>query len=260
MTGVTFAAVVGVGLAGPAASASPPTPADGYGTIKGRLVWGGASIPERQPIDTSTNNDNKVCGKTKLLDPELIVDKDTKGVANGFAYLPAPKGKNADLEKKLVAEHPKVKIDQIDCEFVPISVAVFKEQPVEFASSDPVGHNVHIIGFGNNANFALGPNKSSEKKLVPEKRAINLVCDIHPWMKGNIMVFDHPFFAVTAKDGSFEIQGVPAGEQNLIVWQRLGGYVTEGGNKGIPVTVKAGAVSDVGEIKLDPAKVEKAKK
>jgi plastocyanin len=260
VTGLTLTAAIGAGLAGPAASTSSPGAQEGYGTIKGRLVWGGSSIPQREPIDTSKNNDHKACSKRQLFDPELIVDADTKGVSNGFAYLPTPKGKNTDLEKKLVAEHPKVKVDQIDCEFVPISTAVFKDQEVEFASSDPVGHNVHYIGFANNANFALGPNKSAEKKLVPDKRAINLVCDIHPWMKGNLMVFNHPFYAVTAKDGSFEIPGVPAGEQNLIVWQRLGGYVTEGGSKGIPVTVKAGAVTDVGEIKLDPGKVEKAKK
>ncbi len=260
MTGMTMAGVMAFGLGGPSASASPPAPQDGYGTIKGRLVWGGPTAPDRVVIDVTKNNDAKSCSKTQLLDPELMVDKETKGVANAFAYLPTPKGKNVDLEKKLVADHKKVTIDQVDCEFVPISTAVFKDQEVEFKSSDPVGHNVHYIGFANNDNFALGPNKTRDKKMVPDKRAINLVCDIHPWMKGNLMVFNHPFFAVTGKDGSFEIQGVPAGEQNVILWQRLGGYVTEGGSKGVSVNVKAGEVIDLGEIKLDPTKIEKAKK
>ena len=71
------------------------------------------------------------------------------------------------------------------------------------------------------------------------------------------MVFDHPFFAVTKDDGSFEITGVPAGMQNLVVWQEKVGYVTEGAARGKPVKVEAGKVTDVGEIKIDPAKVKK---
>src|SRR5262249_41922444 len=100
------------------------------------------------------------------------------------------------------------------------------------------------------------PNGELKKKLVAEKRPIPLACDIHPWMKGHIMVFDHPFFAVTGPDGSFEIRGVPAGEQNLVVWQSNVGFVTPGLLKGMPVKVEAGKVRDVGAIKLDPAKVK----
>jgi hypothetical protein len=69
-------------------------------------------------------------------------------------------------------------------------------------------------------------------------------------MKGYIMVFEHPFFAITGPDGSFEIQGVPAGEQRLVVWQETKGYVTAGKATGMPVQVKAGEVTDIGLIKM----------
>ena len=39
------------------------------------------------------------------------------------------------------------------------------------------------------------------------------------------MVFNHPFFAVTKDDGSFEIHGVPPGEQKLIVRLASGLYM-----------------------------------
>jgi plastocyanin len=247
------AAVVGMRL-----EASPLEAAavqGSYGTIRGRLVWGGAEVPA--PVPIKPNKDVEVCGKAPLFDVELVIDPKTKGVAHAFAYLPNPAGKNADAEKQLLSEHPKVVIDQINCEFVPISTALHKDQTIVFKSSDPIGHNVHYTGFTNNGNFALGANGATEKKLAVEKRPMTLVCDIHPWMKGNIMVFGHPFFAVTGPDGSFEIRGVPAGTQNLVLWQRKVGYVTEGGQRGMAVTVKAGEVTDLGEIVLDPAKVKK---
>jgi plastocyanin len=253
--GATLAAVVAFGVLGAAnlaAQAGPPGAQDGFGTIKGRLVWGGAEAPK--PVLLKPDKDTQVCGKRPLYDVELVVDPETKGVAYAFAFLPSPVGKNAQLESELKTQ--KVEIDQKDCEFDPPSVALHKDQTIVFKSSDPVGHNIHYTGFTNNANFAMGPNGTAEKKLAYEKRPINLACDIHPWMKGNLLVMNHPFFAVTGKDGAFEIQGVPAGEQHLIVWQRKAGFVTPGASKGQAVTVKAGEVTDIGEVKLDPAKIK----
>jgi hypothetical protein len=75
-------------------------------------------------------------------------------------------------------------------------------------------------------------------------------------MKGFIMVFDHPFFAITNDDGSFEIEGAPAGAQKLVIWQEKVGYVTEGLAGGQAVKVQAGRTADMGAIKVDPAKVK----
>ncbi len=49
--------------------------------------------------------------------------------------------------------------------------------------------------------------------LVPVK------CNQHPWMKAYIGVLKHPFFAVTAQDGSFTIKGVPPGTYTVVAWQ-----------------------------------------
>ena len=77
-----------------------------------------------------------------------------------------------------------------------------------------------------------------------------MVCDIHPWMKGQFQVFDHPFFAKTKEDGSFEIKGVPAGTQNIIIFHSTKGYINDGKAKGQPVVVKAGETTDIGDVKL----------
>jgi len=251
------------------ATASPPssliattvTAQGGFGTIKGRLVWGGDQAPKRKikfekgKADPNLK-DPQVCAKNESIPADdLVVDPKTKGVQYAFAYLVAPKGKNDEAMKALVAKQPKVELDQSNCRFVPHCVAALADQSVVFKSSDPINHNIRLSALKNEAfNQMLPPNGELEKKLVFEARPLPLACDIHPWMQGYLMVFNHPFFAVTGEDGSFEITGVPAGTQNLNLWQEKVGYVT-GSNRGTPVDVKAGGTVDVGEIKLDPAKV-----
>ncbi len=225
-----------------------------YGTIKGRLVWDGAGIPAPKVLAAvgGAAKDPGVCAKDQaILSHELVVDPASKGIRYAFAYLPKPVGANPEAVKALVARTPVVEIDQKNCEFVPYAAALNQDQSVVLKSSDPTNHNVRFSAFVNAPfNQILPPNGQVSLKLVAERRPIPLACDIHPWMKGYLMVFDHPFFAITGEDGSFEIQGVPAGEQKLVVWQETKGYVTEGKAVGMPVTVKAGAVTDVGAIKM----------
>ena len=240
--------------------ASSATSQGAVGTIKGRLVWGGPEAPAPKVLVAKgqAQKDSGVCAsQADLLDHELVVDPKTKGVRYAFVYLVRPKGSNPDAVKALVANHPAVEIDQKNCEFLPYVTALHREQSILFKSSDPVNHNVHVSPFTNEGfNLILPPNGQLTKKLVAERRVIPLGCDIHPWMKGWIMVFDHPFFAVTEPDGSFEIKGVPAGEQNLVVWQAAVGYANEGLGRGMPVPVEAGRSADVGDLKLDPARVK----
>jgi hypothetical protein len=235
-------------------SAAPARAQGSFGTIKGQLVWGGDSVPQVKNLVEvgAATKDPAVCAKSEpIVARELMVDPKTKGVRYGFAYLVRPQGANPDAVKALLAKAANVVIDQKNCEFIPYVTALIQDQPVVLKSSDPTNHNVRFAAFANAPfNQILPANGQVEVKLIAERRPIPLACDIHPWMKGYIMVFDHPFFAITGEDGSFEISGVPAGTQNLVVWQEKKGYVTEGLARGMAVEVKAGEVTNVGPIKL----------
>jgi hypothetical protein len=232
-----------------------------YGTIKGRLVWGGTDVPPPYVLAEKGKaaKDPDVCAKDEpIVAQDLVVDQKTKGVAHGFAYLIRPSGANPDAVQSLLSKSPKVELDQANCTFIPRSLPFHQNQTLVLKSSDPKNHNVRFSGF-NNAGFnqILPPNGQLETKLVAERVPVVVACDIHSWMKAHLMVFDHPFFATTGTDGSFEIKGVPPGRQNLIVWQETVGYATPGLGRGMPVSIEAGKVADVGEIKLDPARVKR---
>jgi hypothetical protein len=58
-------------------------------------------------------------------------------------------------------------------------------------------------------------------------------------MLGWVYVADNPYYAVSAKDGTFTLTSVPPGSYTLVAWQEYTGAVE------IPVTVKAKEVASV---------------
>jgi hypothetical protein len=259
-------AALAVALAWPGiASAAPPVAAvlcsemvgqAEFGSIKGRIVWGGEEIPAPKVLVAKgmAANNPEVCARNQTLYDRdvVVVDPKTKGVLYCCAYLSRPKGSNPDAVKELLAKQPTVAIDQKNCEFLPYLTVMHEGQTLVVTSSDAgINHNFHITGFNNGANQNVPAGTELKLKLNAESRPIPVECNIHPWMKANVLIVDHPFYAAAGTDGSFEIKGVPAGTQNLVLWHKSG-YVNKGAGRGMPVVVKAGEVTDVGEIVLTP--------
>jgi len=236
----------------------PVPDAPSFGTIKGRLVWGDEQIPTRRVLVPRGEGkpDPDICAKKgPLFDESLVIDRATKGVRHAVAYLVNPIGRNDGARRALARNQPMVTLDGEKCVFRPHALAMHEDQLLRFRTTDPISHCPHVTSY----QAELFPNTISDKnpktrKMVADNRAIPITCDIHPWMKAYIMVFDHPFFAVTAEDGSFEIAGVPAAKQKLVVWQETVGYVTPGRAQGMPIQIKAGEVTDAGSIKMGPFK------
>jgi len=135
-------------------------------------------------------------------------------------YVDALAGKTFEAPK----EHPV--IDQHKMTFVPHVTVVQQGTTVDFLNSDPVGHNVYWPSISGNKKLAhnMGTWPKGEKKPFQfnDLGVAALLCNVHPEMSGYVVVTPTPYFAVTDKDGNFEIKNVPAGKYTLKTWSEDG--------------------------------------
>ncbi len=234
---------------------SPAFAEQEWGTIKGQVVWAPAKLPESDKLAAPPGT--PACVNVKagniVLEP-YVVDPKTKGVRWVIVWLLHASGdrtKPIPIHPSLQAV-PKAKLvlDQPCCTFEPRVIGMREGQTLIARNSAAFAHNTNIAAA--NFNVLLAPGG---EKAVPPLNATAVptpvACNIHPWMTGWIGVFKHPYFAVTDKDGNFEIKDAPAGAYHIVAWQEKVGYVTTGGKKGQPIDVKPSDTTEV-KFKLTP--------
>ena len=238
-----------------ASLASSGSAAEKWGTIKGRVVIAG-EVPARPAIAAAALVPAcKACAAPGgTLDDTWVVDPKTKGVRWVMVWLQHESGDFA----KAIRVHPRlakpaaptVVLDQPCCMFEPHNLCMRAGQTLVIKNSAAFAHNVNIIGGGVNPEKNVAVPAGAELAVpgwVASRTVVPVQCNIHGWMRANVRVFDHPYFAVTNGKGEFEIKDAPAGKLRLAVWHDEGWVV--GDRKGIPVEIKDGAVTDVGELK-----------
>jgi plastocyanin len=150
-------------------------------------------------------------------------------------------------DKKFDAPKDHVVIDQRKMAFIPHVAVVQQGTTVDFLNSDPVGHNVYWPSISGNKALKgnLGTWPKGEKKPFQFKDlgVASLLCNVHPEMSGYVVVVPTPYFAVTDKDGNFEIKNVPAGKYTLKTWSEDGKPTTQavdvsGATATVDLTVK----------------------
>ena len=127
------------------------------------------------------------------------------------------------------AQH--VVMDQKGLKFVPHILVVLKGATVDFLNSDATGHNVYWPAISGNKKLAhnLGtwPQGQTKSFQFNDVGAAPLLCNVHPEMSGYVVVAPTPYFAVSDKEGNFEIKNIPPGHYTLITWSEEGKPTTQ---------------------------------
>ena len=122
-----------------------------------------------------------------------------------------------------------VTLDQKGCHYTPHVFGVRAGQPLEIVNSDPTLHNVNAMAKVNQS-FNLGQaiqGMKNQKVFKTPEVMVHIKCDVHNWMNAYAGVLNHPYFAVTANGGSFELKGLPPGTYTIEAWHEKLGTQTQ---------------------------------
>jgi RNA polymerase sigma factor (sigma-70 family) len=231
---------------------APPTPAGRWGDLKGRFVYDGKP-PVPKKVDISRHPDRAYFEKAGIEDESLLVAKDG-GLANVLVYLTSPDVEvHPDYRKTADA---KVACTLKDGRFQPHFLAMRVGQTLVFSNAEVVA--VHVKFDAPNAgdliNLVLKPGEKAEQQLRQSLRLPGVLhSNIHPWMRGYLLVRPDPYTAVSSPDGTFAIRKLPVGKLEFRAWHERSGNVRTPAWKGgrFTVTIREGE-NDLGTVKLDP--------
>ena len=190
-----------------AISTAEPT---GFATLKGSFVIRGNPPPNP---DINVNKDADVCGASAK-DLQLVVTppQDGGGIANILVFAEGIPAAWAHESAK-PGKSDEFIFDQKKCVFLTRVAAYQVSQKFKILNSDPTGHNTSLDPRYNsrfNETIPVGSFAYYQAERE-EKEPVSVRCSIHPWMQAWMIPRDNSYFAVTKKDGSFEIPSLPAG-------------------------------------------------
>ena len=215
---LTAAACGGAAPAAEAPASSGIDPATAA-VVTGRVTFEGpAPEPETLRLDAdracvSLNGSGERRG-------ESIVVGENNALHNVFVYVKDGLGR-----RSFPVPSAAVVIEQQKCRYAPRVVGVRVGQPLEIRNGDPLLHNIRSNSEINQP-FNQGQpvqGMTFSHTFTTREVMMPITCDVHRWMNAYVGALEHPYFAVTAEAGTFQLPGLPPGTYTLEAWhERLG--------------------------------------
>ena len=235
---VVFAAAACGGSGGsdetaPAAPVAAPVDPATVGNIMGMITLEGTAPA---PEEIRMNSDPVCLTEATNTQTEYYVVGDGGVLANVFVYV------REGLEGRTFPPATgTMTIDQDGCQYHPHVFGIRVGQTLEILNSDPTLHNIHATPSAN-AEFNMGQpieGMRFERTFETPEIMVPFKCDVHSWMNAYVGVLDHPYFAVTAENGGFDISGLPPGDYVIEAWHERLGTQTQN------VTIGEGATAEL---------------
>ena len=223
-----------------------------WGDLTGQFIFDG-DIPAPDEVDSTKE---PICAKTALTD-ELVINKDNKGIANIFVFIPAKEKPKVHPDLK-ASKDKEVVLDQKLCRYLPHALVMRTDQLLDVKSMDDCLHNTQTNPLKNDPiNFAVAAKSRGGltwKVKVAETNPTQVKCGIHSWMTAYVLILDHPYAVVSDQDGKFKIEKLPVGEIEFRYWHERAGYV----EKAVKIKIENGKTKDLGVIKVKAEKFAKS--
>jgi len=215
----------------PPPTTSPVDPATA-GHVAGRVTFDGTAP---KPAVVRMEADPNCVQQGAAATDETVLVGESGSLQNVFVYV-----KDGLGNLRFPVPPNTIVLDQKGCRYVPRVLGAQVGQTMEVLNSDPTLHNVHAVPAANRE-FNTGqplPGMKHTHTFSTREVMVPFKCDVHPWMRAFVGVLDHPYFAVTGADGTFQLTGLPPGTYVVEAWHETLGTQTQS------VTVGANETAD----------------
>ena len=182
----------------------------GNSTLSGKVSYEGTPAKQRT-IDMSQEPG---CAKqyAKPAQTETVITGPDNALENVVVFV------SAGAADETAPAQPAV-LTQKGCRYIPHVLVFQVNQELEVVNVDPTSHNIHPEPkFNREWNKLQPPGMPPIADKYARPEFIPVVCNIHPWMRGNLAVLKNSHYAVTSSDGEFKLRDLPAGKYTINAW------------------------------------------
>lgn len=189
--------------------------------MSGKVLFEG-TVPAPAPIKLDSDPNCAREQPNGLLPDNLV--QNNGGLDNVFVYV-----KDGLTGYYFDPPSEPARLDQKGCRYTPHVLGVRVGQPLEISNSDATVHNVHGMARANREfNFSQPlPNLKNTATFTAPEVMVHFKCNVHGWMEAYVGVLPHPYFAVTAGGGAFELKNLPPGTYTIEAWHEKLGTATQ---------------------------------